>query len=1041
MKGNQRKEVPWCEAFGGDVRQNRGFGEPDGSQYLVDFNLVGESSHVAGGDDKEELDGYCSWEDHSDTDLGTPVGSDQEFQDIVGGLRKKKKKFEEEFRQFIQEIEKRTNKAKKTRANRNDANVKHAAVNRKLGKRKKKAAQNGMEDGGFAENGAAGAETTGAETTNAAQAEGETSQPCAADKEKERKKKAAAAVRRYKSVHIAMGLTEGLPKYVQTGDVHNFGERVYFDGHDRGGFRCFNDSSSSDDENVVAPPPPVENDPRCKGDTDIWYNEEWEIPYFQAGMRFTNYKQFKLAIQKYAVLTVAGIRPIRNESKRQTYECRPGCPWRIHASEDSRANCFRVKKLSWEHNCRQEALNMMATSDYLARTYHQTVWKNPAFTCRAMMLDMFKEKSVGVGFSKCVRAKVQILSVMEGNFIDEYGAVLGYADYLRSVNPNNTVVVVSQRKTRMPGSPRVFMRMYICLDVLKDGFKKGCRKVVGIDGTWLRGICKGVLLVAVAKDGNGQMYPIAWVVVDFESHETWSWFIGLLIKDLDLGNGENMTILSDKHKGIMSAVKQLLPNAEQRFCSRHLFGNLRKFFGDAELQDLYWCIVFAYEEKQFEKFMTQLRAKSRAAHDALLVHDVTTWARAYFNPHTTTEDATNNITESFNGWIKDERALPIISMFEAISDLMMQRRAQLYNDMLKWEKESDICPYPFNRFKKRVQEANHCDVVWDGQQSFRVSDTKYLMVHTVEMIPKTCSCRYWQLTGVPCAHLVRCCLHKGWEPEDFISPYVKKYMYRLAYERPIEVTRGREMWANYSGPKLEPPIFKRRPGRPKKNRIPSTGELRRDKGGRKFAWVSKDGIKMRCSHCQVQGHNMRTCPKLKGRPQMAQPHNNAANAAPCNANTHEAQNPNSNATEPQMAQETNGKNDETQLPAGNATARNATNSEPQLFGTTDAALSEGHTAHHISPIEPIAAATQGAHHSNTTEGDNANNITVESGELLTDNDDVQFQRERVFDRAASQRFRRQLRAHARRLNKQRRKSGSSTAAYNPSSSKKRKTTK
>ena len=36
------------------------------------------------------------------------------------------------------------------------------------------------------------------------------------------------------------------------------------------------------------------------------------------------------------------------------------------------------------------------------------------------------------------------------------------------------------------------------------------RKVVGIDGTFLKGQYQGVLLVARAQEGNRQSHPLAW---------------------------------------------------------------------------------------------------------------------------------------------------------------------------------------------------------------------------------------------------------------------------------------------------------------------------------------------------------------------------------------------------------------------------------------------------------------------------------------------------------------------------------------------------
>ena len=51
------------------------------------------------------------------------------------------------------------------------------------------------------------------------------------------------------------------------------------------------------------------------------------------------------------------------------------------------------------------------------------------------------------------------------------------------------------------------------------------RKVIGIDGTFLKGPYKGVLLVATAHDGNSKCYPITWGIVDSENEDSWTWFL------------------------------------------------------------------------------------------------------------------------------------------------------------------------------------------------------------------------------------------------------------------------------------------------------------------------------------------------------------------------------------------------------------------------------------------------------------------------------------------------------------------------------------
>ena len=48
------------------------------------------------------------------------------------------------------------------------------------------------------------------------------------------------------------------------------------------------------------------------------------------------------------------------------------------------------------------------------------------------------------------------------------------------------------------------------------------RKVIDIDGTFLKGSYKGVLLVATTQDVNSKCYPIAWGIVDYENEDSWT---------------------------------------------------------------------------------------------------------------------------------------------------------------------------------------------------------------------------------------------------------------------------------------------------------------------------------------------------------------------------------------------------------------------------------------------------------------------------------------------------------------------------------------
>ena len=93
-----------------------------------------------------------------------------------------------------------------------------------------------------------------------------------------------------------------------------------------------------------------------------------------------------------------------------------------------------------------------------------------------------------------------------------------------------------------------FKRIYISFDACKRRFLAGCRRVVGLDGAFLKGVVKGEVLTAVGRDGNNQMFPIALGVMNMENKDNWKWFIQILQMDISIGRGAGWTFVSDQCK-------------------------------------------------------------------------------------------------------------------------------------------------------------------------------------------------------------------------------------------------------------------------------------------------------------------------------------------------------------------------------------------------------------------------------------------------------------------------------------------------------------
>lgn len=126
------------------------------------------------------------------------------------------------------------------------------------------------------------------------------------------------------------------------------------------------------------------------------------------------------------------------------------------------------------------------------------------------------DHGIEISRNKAWRARDLALKWINGNEREQYQKLLAYKAEIEYTNPGSTVHLWTNYGE--------FKGYYVCLSGLKRGWNEGIRKLVCIDGTWLKGNFKGELLTAVSLDGNDQIYPIAWAVVVKENQETWCWF-------------------------------------------------------------------------------------------------------------------------------------------------------------------------------------------------------------------------------------------------------------------------------------------------------------------------------------------------------------------------------------------------------------------------------------------------------------------------------------------------------------------------------------
>uniref|UniRef100_A0ACD5ZYJ0 Uncharacterized protein n=1 Tax=Avena sativa TaxID=4498 RepID=A0ACD5ZYJ0_AVESA len=168
-----------------------------------------------------------------------------------------------------------------------------------------------------------------------------------------------------------------------------------------------------------------------------------------------------------------------------------------------------------------------------------------------------------------------------------------------------------------------------------------------------------------------------------------------------------------------------------------------------------------------------------------------------------------------------------------------------------------ICPNISKKLNTYIKLSENCSAISNGEDKFKVM---YFDVHrfTVNLNEKTRSCRYWQLSGLPCPHAIVCIHHKTNSLDDYVAPCFRVSEFKKMYDHCLNPVNGMPMWPKSRRAAPIAPGYIKMPGRPKKERKREFHEKP------KATRVTKVGTISKCSVCKCSGHNKTTCKEPGG---------------------------------------------------------------------------------------------------------------------------------------------------------------------------------
>ncbi|XP_074362497.1 uncharacterized protein LOC141702785 [Apium graveolens] len=477
---------------------------------------------------------------------------------------------------------------------------------------------------------------------------------------------------------------------------------------------------------------------------------------------------------------------------------------------------------------------------------------NPNWPIKAFGKTVLKDLQIDFKDHILRKARRKCMRIINGTLEELWD----YKSELLKRNPNSTVEIELD-----PVNDRTFRRMCICLGGLKHGFKLGCRKVLGFDGCHLKSAYKGQLLCAMGVDGNNCMCPLAYALVEAERLDSWRWFLALVATDLNIGSGEGWIFISDKQKGLLNVVDEMLPLDEHRYCVKHMHNNFKGKFGGRALKDRLWSCARASNVEAFQTNMNYMKEESEGAWKWLTEVPFHHWSRAHFRNDSKCDILLNNMCETFNRCILRAREQGVLVMLEMIREYLM-RRLQNKRDEIEGWGPNKLTPKTLKLLDKYKKWSKGCYSTYAGYNEFEVTtvnESKY----AVHIGDRTCGCRRWDLSGIPCHHGISCINRLGKNMEDYVDPVYSVERYEKTYSGIIFPMNGHSSWEKHNiFMRSPPPTVEKQPGRPTKKRRPEIPDIieKEYNGVRILSKTTQASV--RCGECHQVGHNRRTCPKL-----------------------------------------------------------------------------------------------------------------------------------------------------------------------------------
>ncbi|XP_012065098.1 uncharacterized protein LOC105628310 [Jatropha curcas] len=201
------------------------------------------------------------------------------------------------------------------------------------------------------------------------------------------------------------------------------------------------------------------------------------------------------------------------------------------------------------------------------------------------------------------------------------------------------------------------------------------------------------------------------------------------------------------------------------------------------------------------------------AEEWLLKIPLPQWARHACRPEGKSEHMTNNMSKSFNSLLGRNRSLQIVKLLDASRQKCMHKLHKRFARGSTWQGKPTLkCKDALNNLMKMTKG---CRMIPSNTYEFEVWEGK--IAFAVVIGKRTCLCKWWETSGLPCKHACLALGYKRANIEEYCNEYFTVEAYLKTYKGVIHTIPRVNLESETEGNIVLPLELKRKVGRPKKN--------------------------------------------------------------------------------------------------------------------------------------------------------------------------------------------------------------------------------